>query len=46
VRITSLKVLRSISYWLDENHSNDLYLLKISVNNAIGELEKWKTSTT
>jgi len=45
VRIISLKVLRGISSWLNDNHGQDmnLYFLKNHTNNAISELEKWKS---
>ena len=44
VRIIGLNVLRSMSSWLNENHTNNLYFLKSNINSVIGELEKWKPS--
>ena len=46
VRVIGLNILRSMSSWLSENHNDDLYWLKNHISNTIGELEKWKTSTT
>ena len=46
VRIVGLNVLRGMSLWLNEKHGSDLYLLKINIDNTIGDLEKWKSSTS
>ena len=43
VRLVGLSVLRSMSQWLQGQPNGVDYLLKLSIDNAIGRLEEWKT---
>jgi len=43
VRIIALLVVRALHVWLKRQQSLSLTLLPVTVENLIGELEKWKT---
>ena len=44
VRVLGITVLQGILSWLDQGHEDkdSPYLLRVSISNLVGELERWK----